>query len=136
MASTRILLVALPRMLEEIVTDILRSQRGLEVAGTIRKVDGLARKVARLRPDVVVLGGDDAPLAASLLEQSPRLKVLAVAEEGQTWWLYGLRRAHAARCALVGEARPGRAESGPPALDERVVEPLMRADRERRFPWP
>jgi len=90
LASTRIVLVALPRILEEIVTDILRSQRNLEVAGTIRKVDGLPRKVARKRPDVVVLGGDDAPLAAALLEQSPRLKVLAVTEEDQTWWLYGL----------------------------------------------
>jgi chemotaxis response regulator CheB len=88
--STRILVVALPRMLEEIVTDILRAQRGMEIAGTIRKVDGLTRKVARTRPDVVVIGGDDAPLAAALLEQSPRLKVLAVAEEGKDWWLYSL----------------------------------------------
>jgi chemotaxis response regulator CheB len=90
LASTRILVVALPRMLEEIVTDILRAQRGMEIAGTIRKVDGLTRKVARTRPDVVVIGGDDAPLAAALLEQSPRLKVLAVAEEGKDWWLYSL----------------------------------------------
>jgi DNA-binding NarL/FixJ family response regulator len=89
LASTRILLVALPRMLEEIVSHIL-SQRGLEVAGTARKVDGLPRKVARARPDVVVLGEDDPPLAAALLEQSPRLKVLAITGEGQDWWLYGL----------------------------------------------
>ncbi len=89
MASPRILLVALPRMLEEIVTHVL-SQRGLEVAGTVRKVDGLSRKVAKAKPDVVVLGEDDPPLAAALLEQSPRLKVLTVAEEGQDSWLYGL----------------------------------------------
>ena len=104
MGSTRILLVALPRMLEEIVTHILRSQRGIEVAGTIRKVDGLSRKVARARPDVVVLGGDDAPLAAALLEQSPRLKVLAVAEEGQDWWLYGLT-AERTRLGALSSAR-------------------------------
>ena len=108
LASTRILLVALPRMLEEIVTDILRSQRGLEVAGTVRKLDGLPRKVARTRPDVVVLGGDDAPLAAALLEQSPRLKVLAVAEEGQTWWLYGLA-AERTRLGALSSARLVRA---------------------------
>jgi hypothetical protein len=89
LASTRILLVALPRMLEEIVSHIL-SQPGLEVAGTVRKVDGLSRKVAKTRPDVIVLGEDDPPLAAALLEQSPRLKVLTVAEEGQDSWLYGL----------------------------------------------
>jgi hypothetical protein len=76
-------------MLEEIVSHIL-SQPGLEVAGTVRKVDGLSRKVAKTKPDVVVLGEDDPPLAAALLEQSPRLKVLTVAEEGQDSWLYGL----------------------------------------------
>jgi hypothetical protein len=94
MASTRILLVALPRMLEEIVANLLRSQRDLEVAGTMRRVNRLsgkvARKVARARPDVVVLGGDDPPLAAGLLEQSPHLKVLAVDDEGRDSWLYSL----------------------------------------------
>jgi hypothetical protein len=90
LASTRILLVALPRMLEEIVAQMLRSQRGIEIAGAVRTVDRLPRKVARARPDVVVLGGDDPPLAAELLEHSPHLKVLAVAEEGQDSWLYSL----------------------------------------------
>jgi DNA-binding NarL/FixJ family response regulator len=108
LASTRILLVALPRMLEEIVTHILRAQRGMEIAGTIRKMDGLARKVARTRPDVVVLGGDNAPLAAALLEQSPRLKVLAVAEEGNDWWLYSLA-AERTRLGPLSSARLVRA---------------------------
>jgi chemotaxis response regulator CheB len=108
LASTRILLVALPRMLEEIVTHILRGQRGMEIAGTTRKLDGLSRKVARTRPDVVVLGTDDAPLAAALLEQSPRLKVLAVAEEGQDWWLYSLT-AERIRLGALSSARLVRA---------------------------
>ena len=56
----------------------------------MRNVDGLPRKVAKAKPDVVVLGEDDPPLVAALLEQSPRLKVLAVVEEGQDSWLYGL----------------------------------------------
>jgi DNA-binding NarL/FixJ family response regulator len=77
-------------MLEEIVSDVLGSQRDVQVAGTMRTADQLPRKLARARPDVVVLGGDDPPLAAELLEQSPRLKVLALAEEGQDSWLYSL----------------------------------------------
>jgi len=108
LASTRILLVALPRMLEEIVTHILRGERGIEIAGSTRKVDGLARKVARTRPDVVVLGSDDAPLAATLLEQCPRLKVLAVAEEGKDWWLYSLT-AERIRLGALSSARLVRA---------------------------
>lgn len=69
---------------------ILSSQRDMEVARTTQKGGGLSRKVARARPDVVVLGGDDPALAATLLEYSPRLKVLAVTEEGEDSWLYGL----------------------------------------------
>ena len=42
MASTRILLVALPRMLEEIVSDLLASQRGVQVAGTVRWRESVA----------------------------------------------------------------------------------------------
>jgi DNA-binding NarL/FixJ family response regulator len=87
---TRILLVALPRMLEEIVSGILSSKRGLGVVGAFRKVDGLPRKLAKARPDVVVLGQDDPSLVAELLEQSPRLKVIAVVKEGQDAWLYSL----------------------------------------------
>ncbi len=90
MTPTRILLVALPRMLEEIVSYALSAKSDIEIAGTARKIDGLAREVARTRPDVVVLGGDHPDLAAELLEQSPRLKVLAVANEGEDSWLYGL----------------------------------------------
>ena len=91
------------------------------MAGTVRKVDGLSRKVARAKPDVVVLGEDDPPLAAALLEQSPRLKVLTVAEEGQDSWLYGLNPERTRLGALSPSrlvravqraARPTRASSG------------------------
>jgi hypothetical protein len=115
---TRILLVALPRMLEEIVSRTLCSERGLEVAGTFRNVHGLSRKVTRARPDVVVLGHDDPPLVAALLEQSPRLKVLAVVEEGQDSWLYGLspertRLGALSPSSLVGAVqRTDRAQAG------------------------
>lgn len=88
--STRILLVGLPKMLEEIVSHFLRSERDMEVTGTALKGNGLPKKVARTRPDVVLLGEDDPPLAAALLEQSPRLTVLAVGEESRNSWLYRL----------------------------------------------
>jgi hypothetical protein len=48
----------------------------------MRTADQPTRKVARARPDAVVLGGDDPPLAAELLAE-PCLKVLALAEEGR-----------------------------------------------------
>lgn len=77
-------------MLEEIVSHALSAETEIEIAGAARNTDGLAGKVAQMRPDVIVLGGDRPELAAELLEQSPRLKVLAVAEKGEDSWLYGL----------------------------------------------
>ena len=90
MASTRILVAALPLLLEEIVVRALGTEPGIELVGKTPKVQGLPRKVARLRPDVVVLGCNDVELSASLLELQPHLTVLAVAEEGETAWLYVL----------------------------------------------
>ena len=68
----------------------LAAEPAIELVGTTPRVQGLPRKVARLRPDVVVLGCNDVELSASLLEQQPHLTVLAVAEEGETAWLYVL----------------------------------------------
>ncbi len=93
MERTRILLVGLPSLLEEIVTDILTASAAddLELAGVVRRPSGLARKAERLRADVVIMGGEDPAIVASLLEQQPRLKVLAVAADARDSWLYALR---------------------------------------------
>ena len=101
-------------MLEEIVSHFLRSERDIELAGTVRKVDGLSRKVARARADVVLLGEDDPSLAVALLERSPRLKVLTVSGEGRDSWLYGLN--------------PERSRLGPLSPD-RLVQAVRRAVR-------
>jgi len=90
LTPTRILLAALPRMLEEIVVHALSSDSGTEIVGTVRDVAALPRKIARLRPDVVVLGRNDVELAVELLQQRPKLAVLAVAEEANVAWLYAL----------------------------------------------
>lgn len=68
----------------------LEAEPAIELVGTARTVQGLPRQLARLKPDVVVLGCNDVELAAALLEQQPHLTVLAVAEEGETAWLYVL----------------------------------------------
>jgi DNA-binding NarL/FixJ family response regulator len=77
-------------LLEEIVVHALQAELAIELVGTTPTLDGLPRKVEQLNPDVVVLGCNDVELASALLEQWPRLTVLAVAEEGETAWLYVL----------------------------------------------
>jgi DNA-binding NarL/FixJ family response regulator len=78
-------------MLEEIVIHALGLEPNIELAGTVRTVEGLPRRIARAKPDVVVLGRNDVDLAAALLEQRPRLTVFAVAQEGEVTWLYALK---------------------------------------------
>jgi DNA-binding NarL/FixJ family response regulator len=89
---TRILLAGLPTLLEEIVTDILAEAEAddLELVGVVHG-SSVARKAERLRADVVIVGGDDPSIVATLLEQQPRLKVLAVAADARRSWLYALR---------------------------------------------
>jgi DNA-binding NarL/FixJ family response regulator len=91
LAPTRILLAALPGILEEIVAHVLGSEPDVEVAGTIRSLNGLPQKVALERPDVVILGQNDVGLATALLEEHPRMTVLAVAEEARIAWVYALK---------------------------------------------
>jgi DNA-binding NarL/FixJ family response regulator len=79
-------------MLEEITTHVLSSEPDLEIAETISTLAELPRRVARAGADVVLLGSNEAALAAELLEASPGLTVIAVAEEGQSAWLYAAGR--------------------------------------------
>jgi hypothetical protein len=67
-------------MLEEIAMTVVGSEPGLEVVETIRDAD------------VVLLGSNDPALAVELLEEYPGVTVIAIAEEGQSGWLYAAGR--------------------------------------------
>jgi len=101
MKPTRILLVALPRLLEEIVSEALSEAPDLAVVGLLRDAGSLTRE-ASLQADVVVLGGDDPALAASALERQPHLAVLAVSEDARGSSLYVLRPER----TLIGDLSP------------------------------
>jgi len=77
-------------MLEEIVVHALQSDQTTQLVGSVRGVESLPRKITRLNPDVVVLGRNDVELAVKLLQQRPKLAVLAVAEEANVAWIYAL----------------------------------------------
>ena len=102
MEPTRIFLVGLPRLREEIVTHLLEPEPDLALVGTQRSPAGLARKVKRSRADVVLIGQDDPTLIAELLCRCPRVAVLAVQEEAGETALYALRPER----VLVGRLTP------------------------------
>ena len=108
-------------MLEEIVLHALEPERTIVVAGTLRTLEGLPSEVARAEPDVLVLGENDVELAATLLEQRPRLTVFAVAEEGEVTWLYALKlqRVRLGAGEPPGQQRPQPAGQGQRAGGQR-----------------
>ena len=86
MASTRILVADLPRLQREVVTELLLDRADVETV----EATALCEAAEDRRPDVVILGEDDPVLARALLESSPRLVVLTLADGELVAWRYGL----------------------------------------------
>jgi hypothetical protein len=118
MTPTRILLVGLPRLLEEIVSDALAQAPDLMVTATLPDAQALAMDLPAA--DVVVIGTESSGLIAATLERQPRLAVLAVSEDARSSSLYVL---HPERTDRVGYLSRGslvaaiRAAAEPPAPD-------------------
>jgi hypothetical protein len=102
MKSTRILLVGLPRLLEEIVSDAVAQASDLTLAGTTADASELAEQAAASGAAVVVFGSTDESLIASALERQPHLAVFAVSADARSSSLYVLRPQR----TLVGDLSP------------------------------
>src|SRR5437763_13610122 len=91
---TRILLVEMPRMLCDILADVLSAEPDMEVVGVLSSRGKLRATVAETRADVVVLALGDSRLPADcgrLLRAHPRIRVLRVTSEGTRRFLLGQR---------------------------------------------
>jgi len=117
MTRTRILLVGLPRLLEEIVSDAIAQAPDLTVTAKLPDAAALAHDPPAT--DVVVLGTASSGLIAATLERHPRVAVLAVSDDARSSSLYVLRP----ECTRVGDLSPEglvgaiRAAAEPPAAD-------------------
>jgi DNA-binding NarL/FixJ family response regulator len=90
----RILLAETPPMLTDILVDIASREPDLELIGSVTLGDALDNGVSDAHADVLILGvedADDATLAGSLLEASPRLRVVMLARTGARAIVYELR---------------------------------------------
>jgi DNA-binding NarL/FixJ family response regulator len=87
----RILLVGLPRLLEQIVAEALVGAEDLALVGISSKLDDLSGAAEEARADVVVLRGADRAQVMTLLEQHPRLAVLSIDGDGRDSSLCALR---------------------------------------------
>src|SRR5437870_12852766 len=97
----------MPRMLCDIVADVLSAEPDMEVVGVLSSRGKLRATVAETRADVVVLALGDSRLPKDcerLLRAHPRLRVLGVTSEGRRGFLFGLRPLKAS----LGELSPQR----------------------------
>jgi len=78
-----VVVIDLPRLLSEVVTEILSKAHDIRVSATFPEDAG--------SPDVAIVGGADADQARGLLDRFPRMKVLAVDEDGRNAVFYELR---------------------------------------------
>jgi hypothetical protein len=80
----------MPHMQRDIVTELLRARADVEAVDAISGTATLPADVTARAVDVVILGRDDPATARALLEASPRLVVLSVADDELIAWRYGL----------------------------------------------
>ncbi len=100
------IVTALPGMLGQIVTEILREQPDMELVDEVPDA-ALSQAVDRSGAQFVLVGVDAGCEAARLrpmLDRHPRLKVLAVEDDGRRGFLYELRP----RRRPLGEMSPPR----------------------------
>jgi DNA-binding NarL/FixJ family response regulator len=81
----------MPHLQREIVTELLRAQRDVQVVEAGTFATAAPEAAARSGAHVVILGRDDPQAARALLEALPRLVVLSIADGDLLAWRYGLR---------------------------------------------
>jgi chemotaxis response regulator CheB len=85
MTRVRILLVGLPALLHDILSESLARERDVEMLATAANQEDLETLVRRARPDVIILGsmGSEAASVVNGIQQiAPSIVVIAIAQRG------------------------------------------------------
>ena len=105
MRRIRILLAGMPRMLLDMITDIVGLHAEMMVAGEVQDTTEIRAAVRKTRADIVIL---NEPAIGSpqdhqeLLYSRPRLGVLSITSDGRQFFLHKLRPVRTA----LGEVSP------------------------------
>jgi DNA-binding NarL/FixJ family response regulator len=105
MRRIRILLAGMPRMLLDMITDIVALHPELMIAGETQDMADIRAAVRKTRADVVILNEPAIGPPADhqeLLYSRPRLGVLSIASDGRQFSLHELRPVRTA----LGEVSP------------------------------
>lgn len=94
----RILLGAMPRLLRDVVREVLGRQPDMDIVGEVESDDDLLRSLRLELPDVVVLqlsGLGLSQTGARVLERQPGVHVLGLSGDGRSAAIYRARIPHA-----------------------------------------
>jgi chemotaxis response regulator CheB len=88
----RVLVAARPRLMRELVIELISGQPDIEVMAEVQDDSKIAELVQELHPDCVIIGldaSDNRPdVCDSLFERHPHLKILALASERNSCIFY------------------------------------------------
>ena len=106
MRRIRILLAGMPRMLLDMITDIVAPHAEMMIAGEMQDTADIVVAVKKSRADVVIL--NEPAIGPSqnyqeLLYSRPHLGVLSITSDGRQFFLHKLRPVRTA----LGEVSPG-----------------------------
>ncbi len=92
MEPSRIVLVDLPRITREIIEQAVGAEPDMVIVDGLADGASLPDAVKRREPDFVISGRDyEFAEVCAILDERPRLRVLAVLEDGREATLYELR---------------------------------------------
>jgi DNA-binding NarL/FixJ family response regulator len=85
MKNIRVLVANRPRLMREVVLETISDQADIEIVGELRDESELEQEVKRTQPDILIVALDQKdrlPEACySLLEQDPRLRIIAISPD-------------------------------------------------------
>lgn len=104
--QTRAILVGMSRMLSGIIMELVSAEPDLTIVGEVEESDSALPTIDRSKADVVIasLEGSVRANVVSLLRERPRLRVLAISDDGAASSLYELLPCE----QLLGEISPQR----------------------------
>jgi len=92
MKTIRVLVANRPRLMREVVLETISDQSDIEIVGELQDEANLEQEVKRTLPDILIVAldkKDRLPEACySLLEQDPRLRIIAIAPDREYTLFY------------------------------------------------
>ncbi len=92
MKRVRVLVANRPRLMRELVREVIADQPDIEIIGELSDENELLQAVEDARPDIVILAMDDADdrntLCGFLIGRYPQMKILAIAPEKNVGLFY------------------------------------------------